>query len=147
MSRSKAANAMRLAGEYREEGLSPSQALKQGWRDVEEDSMEDNPFGAAGISIGMIALLALAGLLLYRHLNGRWPWQSAAVSGANRALPLGRPRPLANRPVRALPAGQTMAGRPADKVAVRQPEGTGRLRNLGPTGSGPGDVDICLILP
>jgi len=110
--------------------------------------MEDNPFGAAGISIGMIALLALAGLLLYRHLNGRWPWQSAAVTGLNKGLPLGRARPIVNR--QSLAAAQRRAlppGRPADQVAAREPEGASRMKDLGPTGPDPWDMNVVLLRP
>jgi len=69
-----ASTAMSLAGDLRQQGYSPSAALKEGWRQAKGES-EDNPTFEPS---ALLMVLATAGAFIgiWKLVKHVWPWQS-----------------------------------------------------------------------
>jgi len=63
---------MKRAARYREEGMSPRQALIKAWRNPSETTFKPS---------GLTTLLVLGGggLLVYRLVAKKWPWSPSTV--------------------------------------------------------------------
>jgi hypothetical protein len=83
-----AAEAMSLAGDYRAEGYSPSQALKMGWQDVKGE--EDNPTFEPS---PLLVILGIGGAftVAWRLIKKQWWWQSLGI-GKRQLATVYRPR-------------------------------------------------------
>lgn len=85
-----ASEACEIAGELRNEGYSPSEALREGWRIAKG---EDNP---EFVPSPLLTALVFAGLavLAYKAWKKIWPWQALGLARRQLARPaIRRPRP------------------------------------------------------